>query len=383
MSSVALDIGGTYIKAARIRHGSVLGPVVRRPVPDFVEAGFDEGAREFDPSQLDSAVFAVLAELGIEEIRSHTVFVSGQMAGLAFVDADGHAVRNIISWQDTRYQNIEAITGALTSSQLTDLGDGLRVGSPAVTLAEHGVPKGSFPTSLIAYVAGRLAGTRATRVHATDAGAWGLFDTRNMCWSQAACGAASIDTQLLPSVRVHVEPINDESRVFTGVGDQQAALLGAGVTEGMVSVNLATGCQVSILAEDFSDRVQTRPYFSEHYLHTVTHLPAGRLLTSALGVTRGGTDSADWEGIWTQAQESSLFDEAVEVVVTGIRDAVKTLDGWGRDVVFSGGLVQRSEPLLARLLHELDWPTHEIFPGNDASLSGLALVEAGLAQGLP
>ena len=372
MSSLALDVGGTYIKAARIRHGSILGPVVRRPVPDFVEAGFDEGAREFDPSQLDSAVFAVLAELGIEEIRSHTVFVSGQMAGLAFVDADGHAVRNIISWQDTRYQNIEAIAGALTSSQLTDLGDGLRVGSPAVTLAEHGVPKGSFPTSLIAYVAGRLAGTRATRVHATDAGAWGLFDTRNMCWSQAACGAASIDTQLLPSVRVHVEPIIDESRVFTGVGDQQAALLGAGVTEGMVSVNLATGCQVSILARKFSDRVQTRPYFGGNYLHTVTHLPAGRLLSAAVQSAYGSNAENTWSIALADGAKEPGVARAIDTITDAVGRATELLGAVGRPVLFTGGIVQRFAPLRDAIIQKLRPPEWSVYTGDDAALEGLA-----------
>lgn len=380
MSSVALDIGGTYIKAARIRRGNVMGAVIRRPIPDFVEAGFGAGAREINAEQLDSAVFDVLAELGIDQPHGHDIFISGQMAGVAFVDDDGQAVRNIVSWQDTRFRNIEAIKRGLTKEQLMNLGDGLRVGSPAVTLSEVGVPEGSFPTSLIAYVVGRLAGSRATRVHATDAAAWGLFDTRNMRWSRAACAAAGVDMEVLPTVSLNLEPASDHARVFTGVGDQQAALLGAGVSNKQVSVNLATGGQVSIVAETFGERAQTRPYFEDQYLHTVTHLPAGRLLTAALSASRGETDVSDWESAWTQYEGLSPFLEAVGAIAEGIRAAVETLEAWGRDVLFSGGLVQRSGPLVSRVLLELGSPRYEVFRGSDASLSGLAILGAGLAR---
>ena len=375
MSSLALDVGGTFIKVARIEGGQVLDPVIRRPIPDFIPDGFAQGARELSPAKLDAAVFAVFADFGVDDLADHDVLVSGQMAGLAFVDGRGQAVENIITWQDTRYVEVETLATSIGREALDDLGDGLRVGSPAVTLAARGTPEGAFVTSLIAYVAGRIAGCCAERVHATDAGSWGLFDTKRMRWSGAACQAAGISEQVLPEVSRDVKPIAPAMRVFTALGDQQAALWGAGLRENQVSVNLATGCQVSVLSDEFTTAVQTRPYVDDHYLHTVTHLPAGRLLTAAVIEAFGDASETSWIKAAAQCSDSRPVLEAVDTIARGVVGAVERLDAVGHEVLFSGGLVQRFTPLREEILTRLGNPTSRIFVGEDAALAGLAAVE--------
>ena len=375
MSSLALDVGGTFIKAARIEGGQLVDPVIRRPIPDFILDELEQGARELSPTELDAAVFGVLADLGVDDLADHDVLVSGQMAGLAFVDGRGQAVENIITWQDTRYVEVETLATSIGREALDDLGDGLRVGSPAVTLAARGTPEGAFVTSLIAYVAGRIAGCRAERVHATDAGSWGLFDTKRMRWSGAACQAAGISEQVLPEVSRDVKPIAPAMRVFTALGDQQAALWGAGLRENQVSVNLATGCQVSVLSDEFTTAVQTRPYVDDHYLHTVTHLPAGRLLTAAVIEAFGDPSETAWIKAAAQCSDSRPVLEAVDTIARGVVGAVERLDAVGHEVLFSGGLVQRFTPLREEILTRLGNPTSRIFVGEDAALAGLAAVE--------
>lgn len=374
MSSLALDVGGTFIKAAMIDRGQVLNPVVRTPIPAFLESDAAEGARELSADELDSAIFSALAELGVDLDAAPEVFISGQMAGLALVDNAGAAVGNIITWQDTRYTDVDGVARAMGAAALADLGDGLRVGSPAVTLAQRGVPRGAYPTSLIAYVAGRVAGLRARRIHATDAGSWGLLNTRSMQWSGMACTVVGLDVQILPEVVVSVEPIADASHVFTAIGDQQAALLGSGLNDQQVSVNLATGCQVSVLANDFSTGVQTRPYLDDHLLHTVTHLPAGRLLTTAVTDTYGDS----FEQAWAQAAQECETQErirlAVNTIADGVAEAVRRLDAEDREVLFSGGLIQQFTPLQEAILERLGKPDFRIFSGDDAALAGLAAV---------
>jgi len=375
LSSLALDVGGTFIKAARIEGGRVLDPVIRRPIPNFVPEGFEQGARELSPAQLDAAVFGALADLGVEDVAAYDVFVSGQMAGLAFVDDHGRAMANIITWQDTRHIDVDALVTSIGNEALGDLGDGLRVGSPAVTLAGRGVQSGAYMTSLIGYVAGRIAGARAARVHATDAGSWGLFDTRHLRWSSPTCKALGISERVLPVVSRRVEPIASDLRVFTALGDQQAALLGAGLKDDQVSVNLATGCQVSVLSDEFTTAVQTRPYVDDRYLHTVTHLPAGRVLTAAVMEEFGDVSDIAWQQAAETFHMKDSIAEAVTRIVEGVVDAIDRLEAAGRDVLFSGGLVQRFAPLRAEILARLDNPPSRIFPGEDAALAGLAAVE--------
>jgi hypothetical protein len=69
------------------------------------------------------------------------------------------------------------------------------------------------------------------------------------------------------------------------VGDQQAALFGASLEPGELSLNIATGSQASILAETpEAGNYQVRPYFDGRYLHTITHIPAGRALNGLIAL---------------------------------------------------------------------------------------------------
>ena len=89
VSSVAVDVGGTYLKGARVENGRVLGPVERRPMPSFRSADQELGmlgvTREIDPLELDDAVISLLVDLGVHRTSTARILVSGQMAGLAFV----------------------------------------------------------------------------------------------------------------------------------------------------------------------------------------------------------------------------------------------------------------------------------------------------------
>lgn len=149
------------------------------------------------------------------------------------------------------------------------------------------------------------------------------------------------------------------------IADQQAALLGAGLEPGWVSVNLATGCQVSVLSDEFSTSVQTRPYFGGRFLHTVTHLPAGRLLAAALRSARG---FEDWEWLATSGMEL----EAVHQVVQGVAGAAGRLNAKGMPVLFTGGLVQQLPALRERIAIKLRASAVRVFAGDDAALGGLA-----------
>jgi sugar (pentulose or hexulose) kinase len=373
VSSLAVDVGGTFIKAAVIDDGHV-GPVSRVPIPPFLDSSGEVGelgyAREIDASALDAAVHSVISSVSAGANLDGRVFVSGQMAGLAFIDESGAAAAPLISWQDTRYGDVAAVESAIGSDAVADLGDGVRVGSPVVTLAAHPRPSGCRVTSLLAYLAGRIAGGRAMVVHATDAASWGLLDVRHGEWSKAACRVAGVDPALLPRVTRTVDVAVPGTGVRVAIGDQQASLLGAGLEPGWVSVNLATGCQVSVLADEFSQDVQTRPYFGSdlggRYLHTVTHLPAGRLLTSSLITARG---SEDWE--WLAGPGMELLD-AVGAVIAGISEAAARLGALGRPVLFSGGLIQRLPALHARIAAALGASDVRVFEGDDAALAGLA-----------
>jgi len=111
--------------------------------------------------------------------------------------------------------------------------------------------------------------------------------------------------------------------VHAALGDQQAALLGLGLEPGELSVNVATGSQVSDLVETMPlGDVQVRPYPGRRWLRTVTHLPAGRslnallrLLTDLTEVGGGEADALGAHPAWTRAMAAAERIETTDLDV--------------------------------------------------------------------
>jgi len=63
---------------------------------------------------------------------------------------------------------------------------------------------------------------------------------------------------------------------YTPIGDYQAAILGALLREGELSLNISTGSQASLLRPGLEfGEFQTRPFFDGRFLTCITHIPAG------------------------------------------------------------------------------------------------------------
>ena len=381
MSFVGIDLGGTFLKAAVLTREGNVGPVTRLPMPGFLD--MSDGAREINPRVLVAAVRKVMARVAADTAIDG-VLVTGQMAGIAFVGEDGQAVAPLISWQDTRAWDVDAVARALGPNHVADLGDGLRRGIPIVTLHQLGVPTAAYVTSLISFVVGSLCGSRVLSVHATDAAAWGMYDVRHRHWSGPALALLGLQASSLPSVSWQIITVGTASQygapVFCAVGDHQAALLGAGLDADMVSVNLATGCQVSVLRRSTDSPAQLRPFFVEDaYLHTITHLPAGRMLASVLHARRGSAHPRDWAWAAENVRKDPQIRLSVETIAHGVVEAVDLLGARGRPVLFSGGLVQKFAAVRERITELLNAPAI-VYPGDDAALAGLAALCGTIAS---
>lgn len=377
MPAIGIDIGGTFIKGALMSEGHVIGEVIRARIPDFIDAS--ESAREIDPAALMTAVWEVLTSLVGDASAISSVWITGQMASVAYVDEQGDALAPIISWQDERSGSVDAVRAALGDAAVAATGDGLRPALPLVRLSALPAPAGSLVGSLMSFVAGSVCGHRAESVHITDAASWGMVDLTSGRWSLPILEFLGIEESRLPDVTAAFIPVGNEVRtgapVMVAVADQQASLRGAGVGYGefteCVSVNLATGCQVSIVSAMSTFPAQLRPYFAGRWLHTVTHLPAGRLLTAAVEAETGGVSPGHWVEAAGLANDSGPVGDAVREITAGVAGAVRTLGADGRPIRFSGGLVQQFHPLQETITAELNVPG-SAFPGDDAALAGLA-----------
>src|SRR5262249_48344847 len=138
-------------------------------------------------------------------------------------------------------------------------------------------------------------------------------------WHREAFAALGLDRLAWPRIeRAHAAlgmlradyaaATNARIPCYAGIGDHQCALLGVGLDERELSINVSTGSQVSRLARSaLAGEFQVRQYFDGLLLETITHLPAGRSLDALLALLTelpraAGNDISDpWTYIARQA----------------------------------------------------------------------------------
>ena len=197
--------------------------------------------------------------------------------------------------------------------------------------------------------------------------------------------------------------------VYVGVGDHQAALYGVGLEVGELSLNIATGSQVSVISQKISTNSQTRPYFDDKFLSTVTHIPAGRSLNVLMRLVGELTDKSEdelWKEIgvacekqaptelrtalsfFPNAQGSegyiknirenefnvgSLFNAAVMAMAENYDRFSRVVSGGSipEKIVLSGGLVSRFKPLHNAIIAKFGASKIREVPSEDSSILGL------------
>lgn len=336
MRYLAIDLGSSFLKGAvlDLAQGSCEASQ-RMPTPERL-ASTPAGCFEISPDALCDAVSVMLDRLLEVAPGAQGLVMCTQMHGIVLTNARGEPRSNAITWQDQRgsFRMIEAGSASgqggmsyaewlqerLSPELRMRLGNELRPGVPISTLAwlaqEGGLPDEELHVvSLPDYVLSRLSQQPAI-VDVTNAASYGLFDVEQGAWSDVALEVAGLIRFRLPRVVLEPDELRDCYHLnFKGtmlscpapVGDHQCALLGSLLREGELSVNVATGSQVSVVCREFNaGDYQVRPYFEGRFLHTVTHIPAGRSLNVLLQLltelaSRAGTPVAD---PWTLVQEA-------------------------------------------------------------------------------
>ena len=306
---LAIDVGTSFIKAAVIDLDTLeLRRTERVPVPAFV-GGLPPLYREVDPGAVLRAVEDLLARLVAHAPRCGGVVLCGLMHGCVLVNARGEAVSNYISWLDQRVTPAEfdEIAALTTERDRHEVGNEFR---PSIALSllywlkRHSVLPEGTPVSLPDFVAGRLCGVMPV-MEPTQAAAFGALRLDGLRWHEEVIGKLGLESVRWPDVR----PAGWEvgrwrgAPCYVALGDQQAALAGALLADGELSLNIGTGCQEAILVDrPPADNLQTRPYFDGRLLRTITHIPGGRALTALVGLLTelgGATGEDTWRRIET------------------------------------------------------------------------------------
>jgi sugar (pentulose or hexulose) kinase len=315
MRFLGIDAGATYLKGAVLNTETLcVEQVIRSVFPPFLPSR--EGIREVSPGAILACVSQLLDELYSAAPDACGLFLCGQMHGLVLTSGRGGASSNFITWQDSRASaSFAALASRVDPATRQETGNELRPSLPLSTLfflrQTNQLPTGDFlPASLVDFLAASLCGTRPV-TSASNAAAHGCMDVRRGRWHSGMLAAAGLQSIELPEIVADGACVGTLPRrwgsmpCYAPVGDQQAALLGTSLQPGELSLNVATGSQVSMVTRDpAAGDYQFRPYFGDQFLRTITHIPAGRSLNLLLGLL-AGMDRGCGEDLWARLERAA------------------------------------------------------------------------------
>ncbi len=238
-----------------------------------------------DPDRIEQCCFGILNKLIGEYLDIAAIGVTGQMHGILYLNSFGEPVSPLITWQDGRGNQTEhnGITYAQSISDRT--GRRLASGFGAVThywnTKNHRIPDGAVTMCTIAdYIAMRLADIQKPVLHSSMAASLGLFNLEDNTFDEVLIQKAGMESTYFPQVQKEEKPIGfwkENISISAAFGDNQASFLGAVPRDGSVLVNVGTGSQISVLADQIRsfDQLECRPYRKGKYLYVGSSLCGG------------------------------------------------------------------------------------------------------------
>jgi len=336
MSFIGIDLGTSFIKGAVLDLDSrQLQHVQRVPFPDPLVSE-DSLRCEFDADEILTAVRSLLNELAVYASDCEGLVMCSQMHGMVLMDDHGKVMSNCVSWRDQRATMLhpsgsgtffDVVLQRISPEQRRQLGNEQDVGRPVCFLfwfAEHERLKpGLIPVSMPDFVLSALCGS-FPGVEMTNAGAYGALNLETLNWHHDVIEELGLDDLRWPELRQHGEVVGHLDvggkavACYTPVGDYQCALVGALFNEDEISLNIATGSQVSRMTTVLNlGDYQTRPFFDGKFLNTFTYPPGGRSLNvlvdllSELAAAQGAFLRDPWGSIVQAVRE--VIDTDLEV----------------------------------------------------------------------
>lgn len=273
----------------------------------------------WDAAQL--AIRGVLDAAGVTGSSIQGVGLSGQMHGLALLDAASQVIRPALIWCDQRSQKqvdeINRVVGnaAVVAATANPVLTGFTL--PKLLWVRDNEPQNFERVKRILlpkdYLRFQLTGEFASDV--SDASGTALFDVAHRRWSQTMIEALHLDAAALPAVHESQElsgkisasaaaatGLREGTPVVAGAGDQAASAVGNGiVSAGPVSCTLGTsGVVFSYLSQP--------NYDAAGRVHTFCH--AVRDSWHVMGVTQGAGLSLQW--FRAQLAPASNYDSLME-----------------------------------------------------------------------
>lgn len=278
------------------------------------------------------------------------IFISVQMHGYLISDKNRKLLTNYISWQDER--SILINYPYIIKPQN---GTKLKANLPRISVyANYHLNKiigeGNELFTLGSYLSYLLTNNNIT--HLTDGAPTGYYDII----SGKPDNLFSLEPLIkLPKVLKDVELVGyyHGIEVYTPIGDQQTTILGLNPISNSYILNLGTAGQLCTISDDYKEKdFETRPYFNDKFLLTISGLISGNKI------------------------KDYCKDELVNVLYEDYHKALLKLPQ--RDLIYvTGGLIKYYRVELESVLEKLN--INYIFVEEATALNGLKIIARKLS----
>ncbi len=314
MNTITVDCGASFVKGALFKDREKCKTISKK-APGYSKSPLNGVCHIL---QLREIIRDLIVELS-EEKGDYRLCISNEMHGFILTDDNSNPITDYISWQidlgDEKLRQSKEIEECIKKSGMP-----LRGSLPSCNLS-YLVTCGYLQeySNIMFYTLGdyiiKYLSSSEPFASRSNAAATGLYDIVSDSWNDELIhfiGAEKITFPTISSRDFCFEIDEHVYHVYPAIGDQQAALLGAGLTDqDILSFNLGTGAQVSRITDkiSISPLWQIRPFFNNKYLITVPHVPSGRALNVYVRFIRSILDTYG-------------FEYTDEIIWRGIMDAV-------------------------------------------------------------
>lgn len=303
MEWLALDLGSTYTKCARI--DTLRGVAESRQAASPAPLATLPGRYEIDAEAYFNQAYALLRELATPGVAG--ILLSTQMHGWLLTDARFRPVTPYVSWQDRASMErgadgiayLEELRGRIAPECLARGGVPLKANLALCSLYARvrtglALSPGYRFCTLGGYFIGRLTGQFVC--HMTNAAPSGMADVQHASWSKERIEAAGLSCLSFSQIVADFTPVGTVNLggrrllVFPDLGDQQVCALGAQIApEEELNVNIGTAGLIGALTPSFAPGpYESRPWIERGlYLRSVSGLPGGRQIAVLHGFYEG------------------------------------------------------------------------------------------------
>ena len=290
MKVIGIDIGTTSICSVVLDAEN--GKVLKSKTVN--SDAFIDTPNEWEKIQDVAKIVAIASEIldsFLEESEDEVLAIglTGQMHGIVYVDADGHAVSPLYTWQDAR--------GNLPYKDTTYAGYlGSFSGYGNVTdfynRENRLVPKNAVAYCTIHdYFGMALCQNKKPIMHASDAASLGLYNVQKKKFDYD-CTAQVTDSFAIIGEYKQIP-------VSVAIGDNQASVFSTLADNRDILINVGTGSQVSIVSDYpiTAEGIECRPYVDGKHLIVGAALCGGRAYSLLKDFYKQLFDAANCGGI--------------------------------------------------------------------------------------